>query len=262
MPHAANIAYIQHSGAASLINPVILIHGAGADHTCWPIEIRHLPGFSVIAVDLPNHGHSESSSDRTITGYAQSIIDWMDAMNFWKVSLVGHSMGGMIAVNIAQRLPERVAALGLISCASSFSLPFRLIDQFANASSQDKALDQLNGLLFTNRTPPLVRKRCMKLFTSARLAVLAADWLLCRDAVFDNAFPVTAPTYIASGRNDPISSPKQVLELAAYIPQAQVQFFSNCGHLALLEKPDVIATSLNKLLQPIYQPWIDARREF
>ncbi len=262
MPISANIAYIQHSGAASPINPVVLIHGAGADHTCWPIEIRHLPGFSVIAVDLPNHGHSKSTNDRTISGYAQSLVDWMDAMNFWKVSLIGHSMGGMIALNIAQHAPERVAAMGLISSASSFSLPFRLLDQFSNTSSQDKALDQLGDLLFTRLTPPLVRQRFMKLFTSARLAVLATDWLLCRDAVFDNALPITAPTYIASGRNDPITSPKQVLKLAAHIPQAQVQFLPDCGHMAFLEKPDAIASSLYKLLQPIYQPWVDARLEF
>ena len=102
----------------------------------------------------------------------------------------------------------------------------------------------------------------MKLFTSARLAVLAADWLLCREAVFDNAIPISAPTYLASGRNDLLTPPKQVLELAACIPQAQVQLFPECGHLAILEKPDLIAANLVKLMRPIYQPWIEARRVF
>lgn len=262
MPIAAGIAYIQHSGAASPINPVILIHGAGTDHTCWPVEIRHLPGFSVLAIDLPNHGHSDSSGDRTIAGYAKAVIAWMDALNLWKVSIVGHSMGGMIGLYLAQHIPERIAALGLISTAASFSLPFRLMDLFANTSSQEKALELLVSLLFTNSTPLLIRQRSMKLFTSARLAVLAADWLLCRDPAVDWSLPILAPTYIASGRKDLLTPPKQVLELAAHIPQAQVQFFSDCGHLAILERPDVIASALVKLMQPIYLPWIEARREF
>ncbi|HWQ45555.1 MAG TPA: alpha/beta hydrolase [Longilinea sp.] len=262
MPIAANIAYVQHNGAASPINPVVLIHGAGADHTCWPIEIRHLQGLSVLAIDLPNHGHSAGCGDRSIAGYAQAVLAWMDTLNLWKVSLVGHSMGGAIALYLAQHAPERVIALGLLSTAGSFVLPQRMLDLFANTSSQDKALDQLSGLLFTPQTNPLIRRRSMNLFTTARLAVLASDWILCRDIYLDHSLAITAPTYIASGRNDRLIPPKAVLELAAHIPQAQVQLLAECGHLAILEKPVVIAAALTKLLQPIYQPWIDSRHVF
>jgi pimeloyl-ACP methyl ester carboxylesterase len=98
---------------------VILIHGLGGSRRTW----RHLIGplsrhYTVIALDLPGHGDSEASAGGYSPGaHAATIRDLMVGLGLSRASLVGHSLGGGIAVQFAYQFPERTDRLGLISSA-------------------------------------------------------------------------------------------------------------------------------------------------
>jgi len=98
---------------------VVLIHGLGGSRSTW----RHLIGplsrhHTVVAIDLPGHGDSEVSAGGYSPGaHAATIRDLMVALGLTRASLIGHSLGGGVAVQFAYQFPERIERLGLISSA-------------------------------------------------------------------------------------------------------------------------------------------------
>ena len=93
---------------------VIFIHGAGQDHTNWQLPARWFAwnGYAVLAPDLPGHGRSDGpplDDDRRHGAMDRAL---MDAAKLEKAALVGHSMGGGIAVEAAAAMPERITRIG------------------------------------------------------------------------------------------------------------------------------------------------------
>src|SRR3984885_7633476 len=94
---------------------IVLLHGAGFDHTTWALHSRWFAhhGFGVLAPDLPGHGRSMGAPLPTIADMADWTAALLDAAGAKSAKLVGHSMGSLIALEIAARHPEKVTALGL-----------------------------------------------------------------------------------------------------------------------------------------------------
>src|SRR4051795_2130778 len=79
---------------------VVLLHGAGFDHTAWALHSRWFAhhGYNVLAPDLPGHGRSSGAPLSTIAGMADWVAALLDAAGAKKAKLVGHSMGSLIAL--------------------------------------------------------------------------------------------------------------------------------------------------------------------
>jgi pyruvate dehydrogenase E2 component (dihydrolipoamide acetyltransferase) len=99
--------------------PVVLIHGFGGDLNNWLFNHADLAaGRTVWALDLPGHGESGKAVESgSLDELAQSVIDFLDAQKIERAHLVGHSLGGAVAMTVAQRVPARVASLALIGSA-------------------------------------------------------------------------------------------------------------------------------------------------
>src|SRR3984957_6274731 len=103
---------------------VVLLHGAGFDHTAWALHSRWLAHHrhSVLAPDLPGHGRSSGTPIPTITGMADWTAALLDAAGVPKAGLGGHSMGSLIAIETAARHPSKVTALSLIGTAATMTV--------------------------------------------------------------------------------------------------------------------------------------------
>src|SRR6202043_2215976 len=103
---------------------VVLLHGAGFDHTAWALQSRWFAhhGYGLLAPDLPGHGRSAGAPLTTIADMADWTAALLDAAGVAKAWLVGHSMGSLIALEAAARHPEKVSALGLIGTAATMTV--------------------------------------------------------------------------------------------------------------------------------------------
>src|SRR5512140_3865565 len=118
MPSAAGLYYFAHGAELVTLPPVILIHGAGGHHLYWPAQVRRLHGERVFALDLPGHGKSAGVGHHSVQDYSAEVLAFMDAMKFSRAVLVGHSMGGAVALQAALDAPERMLGLGLLGSAA------------------------------------------------------------------------------------------------------------------------------------------------
>ena len=95
---------------------VVFIHGFGADRLSWLANAPSLAGsFQVWGVDLPGHGDAEPALGASLDGLAEAVLAGIMAQISGKVHLVGHSLGGAVALRLAECAPDRVQSLVLIA---------------------------------------------------------------------------------------------------------------------------------------------------
>jgi pimeloyl-ACP methyl ester carboxylesterase len=98
--------------------PIIFLHGLNGYIPIWNKQITELrKNHRCIALDLPGFGRSSKSQNYTISifTYADAVIKFMDALNIQQATIVGHSMGGQIALNLGMRYARRINRLVLVS---------------------------------------------------------------------------------------------------------------------------------------------------
>jgi pimeloyl-ACP methyl ester carboxylesterase len=90
---------------------LVLLHGYARSHTDWDTSAALLTtGHRVLAVDLPGHGNSPDIPSWNIPAVLRRITDTLDALGVPEAVVVGHSLGGLVAVEYARAYPERVRA--------------------------------------------------------------------------------------------------------------------------------------------------------
>ena len=110
--HGHRRAFVRTGSGPALL----LLHGLGADHTTWDRVIDQLARrYTVVAPDLLGHGESaKPRADYTLGGYANGMRDLLTVLGIDKVTLVGHSFGGGVAMQFAYQFPERTERLMLV----------------------------------------------------------------------------------------------------------------------------------------------------
>lgn len=131
---------------------VMLIHGAGNDHTIWRFVTRRLAGrgWPVVAPDLPGHGKSDGPTLTSIQDIADWCLAFADAAGVGELVVIGHSMGSLIAMEVATRVPQRVRGVGLISGAQQMDVHEDL--QSAADQENSAAADLIVGWTHSGRS--------------------------------------------------------------------------------------------------------------
>ena len=111
--HGHRRAYVMTGKGPALL----LLHGLGCDHTTWEPVIRSLAKkYTVIAPDLLGHGASaKPRADYSLGGYANGMRDLLTVLNVDKVTVVGHSLGGGVAMQFGYQFPERTERMILVA---------------------------------------------------------------------------------------------------------------------------------------------------
>lgn len=240
------------------LRTVVFIHGGAHDHSVWGLQTRYLAhhGYAVLAPDLPGHGRSEGAALRRIEDLAAWLVALLDAAAVPKAALVGHSMGALVALELAARFPERVEAVALIGVA----FPMRVSPELLEATRNDEP--RAHGMInvwshaavahFPGNPGPgfWVIGENLRLMQRAKRGVLHADFSACNDyaAGLERAAQIRCPALLLSGHRDQMTPPRHARALAAAIPGASFVELEGSGHNAMAEKPDAVLDRLVRFL--------------
>src|ERR1700761_4670561 len=233
---------------------VVLIHGAGFDHSAWALQSRWFAhhGFAVLVPDLPGHGRSQGPALKSIAEMADWIAALLDAAGAAKAHLIGHSMGSLIALETAARHPTKVSALGLIGTAATMTVGPDLL-KAAEANDHD-AIDMVSiwGLGFDagiggSLAPGMwMHGGAQRVLRHCAPGVLFSDLSACnsyQDALAAAA-KVTVPATLILGEKDMMTPAKAGKALAAAIANARTVVLKGAGHMMMTERPDELLTAL------------------
>ena len=237
---------------------VVLVHGAGNDHTVWHGPSRYFAyhGRSVLALDLPGHGRSGGKALTTVEDASSWLVRAIGALDIERVAIAGHSMGGLVALEAAAALGDRASALALLGVATKMPVHPELL---AAARRDDHlAVDLITSWGFSRysqiggcRGPGLwMSGGGMRLLERIPDGVLGNDLAAC-DAyggAVDSARRVTCPTLVILGQRDLMTPPSGGAELAAEMSNARTVVLPDCGHMMLVEKPDETLDALCEIL--------------
>ena len=256
MPQDADIYYhYSHEGDNGSLS-VILIHGAGGTHLHWPAQIRRLPGYRMYTIDLPGHGKSNGRGSQTIDDYCQSILRWMEEIQILRAVIIGHSMGGAIAITMALNYPEHVVALGLVGSGSRLRVAPVILDNASSPTTFPIAIKAIMERAFSHHTDPRLRELAAQKMETTRSSVLHGDFQACNafDRM-DSIRKIRFPTLVICGQDDQLTPVRYSQYLADQIPKAQLRIFPEAGHMVMLEKPNAVATELSAFLATLtYAP--------
>jgi pyruvate dehydrogenase E2 component (dihydrolipoamide acetyltransferase) len=237
--------------------PVLLLHGFGADLNTWMFTQPALAeGRQVIALDLPGHGGSANQVDHADAESLAAIVhDALNALGIERLHLVGHSMGGGIAISFALWQPERVATLTLISSASlGPEINAAFIDGFLRAARRREAIEVLN-LLVHDRTlvsrtmiEDVLRYKRLDGVPEA-LAAFAEEWFpggRQRVGLGDAVASLKVPVQVIWGREDRIIPVAHAEALASRLP---VHILEQTGHLPHMEKAGEVNRLIKRLIE-------------
>jgi pimeloyl-ACP methyl ester carboxylesterase len=269
-PHFSGQVYVMEAGPADA-PAVVLVHGLGESGSRdWhPILPALAARYRVITFDLPGFGRSTHAHDLySPDGYVQFIHDLVGPRMHGAFNLVGHSMGGAIALRYAGSFPGDVKRLMLIDAAGI--LHRKAYVNFAVSAGLDNLLGLLAGtgkdlanlamdatsqsvspILPVSPDPSFVLQsnllRATILDSSMRIAALAT--------ILEDFGPtlakVEAPTWILWGRHDAVASPRSGLLLKARLPYAQLKVLERSGHDPMTSEPAAVA---DYLLQALATP--------
>jgi pimeloyl-ACP methyl ester carboxylesterase len=256
MPTAAGLHYFLHEGDSRMKPPLVLIHGAGGDHLSWQPEMRRLPGYRVITLDLPGHGKTVGPGCQSVQDYARVVAEFIDVVGLFRAVFVGHAMGGAIGLALALDYPDRVAGIGLISTGPTLPIPSSVIENAANPSTLPLAIKSLQEISLGSQTPENLKGKVVKRLTETRQTLLLDDLLACdRFNVTDRLNAIRTPVLVVCGTDDKLTPLRFSEILSSRIPGAALQTVEGAGHMLVFEQPAHLAKLISVFLATIpYRP--------
>ncbi len=246
---------------------VVFVHGAQNDHSVWILQSRYFAhhGCSVLALDLPGHGRSGGDPLPTIEALGHWLVAALDAFGVGSATLVGHSMGSLIALEVAGAAPERVRGIALVGTA----FPMKVSDALLAAARDDepRAFDLINFWSHStiNARPGSpapgfsIFNQNRRLMERQKPGVLRVDFSACNawQGGFERADALHCPTLFVLGARDAMTQPRfarALIERAAKAAAAvgvaapRVVEIPDCGHAITSEAPDALRDALRAFL--------------
>jgi pimeloyl-ACP methyl ester carboxylesterase len=235
---------------------VVLLHGYLENMLVWEEFIPLIyKDVRVVVLDIPGHGISEVKGEvHTMDYLADVVAGALDALQIEKAYIVGHSMGGYVALSVCERHPNRVAGVVLLH-----STP--------NADSEEKRKNREREIslvksgkkeLLAKSAPEAGfavdnRRRCQPYIEDlAEMVHLTEDdgivallgGMIARKDQNEMLRNLPAPQLFILGRKDGYIVPEVAEAMEAAHPQAAVAWMENSGHMSFIEEPEVCASAL------------------
>lgn len=253
-----NKTFVHESGSGI---PVVFIHGYPLNQTIWENQNMLSDTFRIIAPDLPGFGASPALPNQGMAGYADAIAEILDDRKIDKAVVIGHSMGGYIALAFAEHYGKRLSGLGLVCSQAGADSEEGKAGRLKNAervgiegfefiveTMSEKLLSTVSDQ--NDASLKLQLKSIMKQ-SSAEGVITALKAMAARKDQFDTLKKLPIPVWIAAGAEDALIPSEKSMQMTKTLKQVSYDLFDACGHMPMMEKPQEFNLALRKFLSTI-----------
>lgn len=268
--HGHRRAFVRTGSGPALL----LLHGLGCDHTTWAPVIAELSErYTVIAPDLLGHGRSDKPrADYSIGGYANGMRDLLTVLGVDKVTVVGHSFGGGVAMQFAYQFPERTERLMLVASGGlgpevhpgirAITTPgfHQVMGVLTLPGVRHLGVTGLRGLAALGLRSTRDLDEVSRIYSSfrdpaARHAIrhvvrAVVDWQGQIVTMTDRAY-LTAemPMWVVWGRDDRVIPVRHAATAASIAPDARVEILPDSGHFPHKDHPERFVQVLDEFVR-------------
>ncbi|MBT8199331.1 MAG: alpha/beta hydrolase [Acidimicrobiia bacterium] len=236
---------------------IVFLHGSGFDRTVWQMQARYFShhGFAVLVVDLPGHGRSPGPAAGSIEECSGIIEGAIVTSGLRKATIVGHSMGSLIALELgASESVER-----LILTGAALELPVHPELLAAAQAGDQKAFDLITAWGYGKPSHlgghpgagVWMTGGGLRLLERSPAGVLGQDLSACNAYAGGEraAGAVGVPTLVIAGSMDrmtPLAASKALVDM---IPDSRLDIIEGAGHMMMLEAPNETLASMRRFLE-------------
>jgi len=252
LPNGVRMAYVELGDPKG--EPLLLLHGYTDSSRSWSLVAPHLVRYRLLIPDQRGHGASSAPECcYALSDFAYDARLFLDALGVRRAGVAGHSMGSMVAIELAARYPDRVSGIALLG-STGLTAARRGTWLFDNASALRAPLDPQSAFMRewhpANQPTPVDRA-----FADAAMRDLLRTPLHVWHGVMHelegvpiarHAPDVKAPVLILSGGADPLFPPEHHAALVAAFPAARSHVYAGLGHNFLWEQPADVGRRLSE----------------
>jgi 3-oxoadipate enol-lactonase len=230
--------------------PALICSGSlGSTLAMWDPVLPALAGaHRVLRYDHPGHGGSPVPDGATsMASLGLGLVELLDDHGVERASICGLSLGGMVAMWLAQHHPERVDRLALLCTSAQLGPPSGWDDRIAAVRAAGSAAAVAPAVVERWFTPGFRAARPADVAVAQTMIATtpAEGYARCCEAIRDwdgiDALPsIRAPTVVIAGREDPSTPPEHLERITAGIPGARLEVLSPGAHLIVAEQPDAV----------------------
>nr|WP_090511622.1 alpha/beta fold hydrolase [Pseudomonas marincola]SFT88127.1 Pimeloyl-ACP methyl ester carboxylesterase [Pseudomonas marincola] len=244
--------------------PVVLIHGVGLNKEMWGGQIVGLaPHYRVIAYDMLGHGASPRPAEGTeLLAYAKQLDELLEHLKIRKATIIGFSMGGLIARAFALHYPQHMQGLVVLNSvfnrspeqSSGVIERTRQVAEHGPNANAEAALTRWFSREYQAANPAQIAALRQTLASNDPQGYLTTYSLFATQDMYqaDQLGTINVPTLISTGELDPGSTPQMAEQLAARIPGAQVAILEEQRHMMPVESPRLVNQMLLDFLTRIH----------
>lgn len=228
---------------------IVFIHGAGFCGKIWTRQVRRYANST--ALNLP--GHTTPGAVDSIAGFADFVRLHLNAAGVKDVVLVGHSMGGAVAMQYALEAPANLRHLILVSTGARLKVSPGIMS--AIEGSYEGAIEMIMDYALTPQPD-----KSLRAFLSGMMSEVGAE-TTHRDYAACNGFDIMArvgetrvPTLVICGTRDRLTPPKYSEYLRQQIKGSSLRLVEGAGHMVMLERPCEFERALEEELPTLMQP--------
>lgn len=242
---------------------ILLLHGYLESLDVWEDFAKLLAKeYRVVAMDLPGHGISQVMGPmHTMSFLADTVVGVLDELEIDKVTIVGHSMGGYVALQTLRLHPDRLEGLVLLSSTPNPDSPEKLLDRDREIAMVEAGHKDLlattaakNGFASDN----LRRMQDEIIFLEEQVLVTEPEGVVAllrgmkeREDSNELLRSSSLPQLFILGKKDSYIPLEKAEEMVAAHPQAKVVWLENSGHLGYFEEPEVCATAIGEFVKNV-----------
>lgn len=226
---------------------MVLLHGLALDHRIWLEMIAQYAGkLQFIIPDARGHGQSDAPDGvYSMEALAGDVVGILDHLNIGKAWVAGHSMGGYIALAMAQGYPERMHGLGLIASRAEADSDEKKVARLTMAArvSAEGAVVQADALAPLLTHDINLQKRCHQTMcaANARGLSLMLEGMAARKSYVDELSQIVMPALVVAGGQDQLIAVEQAKAMAAQLKNGALNIMPGCGHMPMCEAPSLLA---------------------
>jgi pimeloyl-ACP methyl ester carboxylesterase len=238
-------------------DPIVLIHGFPLTREIWDAQAAQLAMHArVVRPDLRGMGRSSApDGPYLMEALAGDIAAVLDALGIERAAIVGHSMGGYVAMAFCRMYTERVTRLALVCSRLAADSPeaARTRENLADRAERENSVEPIVESYVPRLFAPDIseknaqlrdRARAIARQNSVRGMAATLRGMAQRGDAYDIAEELVMPVLIAAGGVDQVVGREEAEHMRGAFPRAELEVLERSGHLPMLEEPEALAALL------------------
>ena len=237
------------SGCPNASN-VVYLHGAGGCGRIWSRHIDLLdPAHRAVSLDHPGHGTSSGPAPKEIVSYSEILRRFVRTLSLEPTVLVGHSMGGAVALRTAIDDPALVDRLVLVGTGAKLKVAPMILESLKTTVDQPGPAGAMECFAFSPFAPEHIVDDFVTMVSETHPASRLSAFLACNNFdAMEEVGGIGKKTLVVVGADDQLTPVKYARFLSDRLDNATIEVIDKAGHMVMLEQCEAFSCAVNRFL--------------